>query len=160
MGRMAWTGTVLGALVAAIYINVARPWQLRWGATDEEVARAMPGDEIVPRPVFNATRAVTIQARHDSGELVWENSEHEGSYGSPRLVSAGGKTQIVTPLKGHLAGFDATSGERLWLEEHKNQWGTLLNSPVIDDEGRVFVSAAQVGSLLVDPGASSDDSVW
>jgi hypothetical protein len=38
------------------------PWQLRWGATDAEVKRSMPGDEIVSKPSFNATRAVTIHA--------------------------------------------------------------------------------------------------
>ncbi|HEV3477895.1 MAG TPA: hypothetical protein VG144_00440 [Gaiellaceae bacterium] len=39
-----------------------RPWHLRWGATDDEVAGAMPGDELVPRASFNATRAITIAA--------------------------------------------------------------------------------------------------
>jgi hypothetical protein len=33
------------------------------GATDEEVEYPMPGDEIVECPTFNATRAVTIEAR-------------------------------------------------------------------------------------------------
>jgi hypothetical protein len=47
---------------------LVRPWHLRWGATDEEVAAAMPGDEIVSRPSFNATRAITIAA---PPEDVW-----------------------------------------------------------------------------------------
>ena len=50
------------------YLLVYRPQQLRWGATDEEVARAMPGDEIQPHPIFNATRAITINARP---EQIW-----------------------------------------------------------------------------------------
>jgi hypothetical protein len=60
----------VGALAGAvgIYIVFYRPRQLRWGATDQEVARAMPGDEIVARPVFNATRAVTVNARP---EEIW-----------------------------------------------------------------------------------------
>jgi hypothetical protein len=41
---------------------VYRPWQVRWGATDEEVNRSMVGDDIVQNPNFNATRAVTIDA--------------------------------------------------------------------------------------------------
>jgi hypothetical protein len=41
---------------------------LRWGATDAEVAAAMPGDELVPRSSFNATRAITIDA---PPEAVW-----------------------------------------------------------------------------------------
>jgi hypothetical protein len=41
---------------------LVRSWHLRWGATEEEVKASMPGDEIVPRPSFNATRAATIAA--------------------------------------------------------------------------------------------------
>lgn len=69
MGFIQWAGAA-AALVGAvgIYIVFYRPRQLRWGATDEEVARAMPGDEIVARPVFNATRAVTVNARP---EEIW-----------------------------------------------------------------------------------------
>ena len=39
-----------------------RRWHLRWGATEDEVRGAMPGDEIVPKASFAATRAVTIDA--------------------------------------------------------------------------------------------------
>ena len=45
-----------------------RHWHMRWGATDEEVASAMPGDALVPDPSFCATRAITIQA---APEDVW-----------------------------------------------------------------------------------------
>ena len=60
----------LGAISLGIgaYLRFIRPWQLRWGATDEEVARAMPGDDVVKHPTFDATRAVTIQARP---EEIW-----------------------------------------------------------------------------------------
>ncbi len=57
---------ILVALV--LYLTVIRPWQLRWGATDDEVARPMPGDDVVLRPACNATRAVTIAARP---EHIW-----------------------------------------------------------------------------------------
>ena len=58
----------LGAVSFGVYLRFIRPWQLRWGATDEEVARAMPGDEVVKSPTFNATRGVTVQARP---EEIW-----------------------------------------------------------------------------------------
>jgi len=54
---------VLGAIAFGVYLRFIRPWQLRWGATDEEVARAMPGDDVVKSPTFNATRRVTIHAQ-------------------------------------------------------------------------------------------------
>lgn len=55
-------------LTLAAYLLVLRPWQLRWGATDEEVYRPMPGDELLSSPSFNATRAVTVRARP---EEIW-----------------------------------------------------------------------------------------
>jgi hypothetical protein len=45
-----------------VYRVLIRPWQLRWGATDDEVNRSLHGDDIVREPSFNATRAVTIHA--------------------------------------------------------------------------------------------------
>jgi hypothetical protein len=30
--------------LAGVYVKVVRPWALRWGATEEEVARPLPGD--------------------------------------------------------------------------------------------------------------------
>jgi hypothetical protein len=58
---------ILGIGVS-VYLRVLRPWQLRWGATDDEVGRTMPGDEVVTHPTFNATRAVTVQA---PPSLIW-----------------------------------------------------------------------------------------
>lgn len=57
-----------GAVALAAYLLRIRPWQLKWGATQEEVERTMPGDDIVVRPAFNATRAVTVKAK---SEDIW-----------------------------------------------------------------------------------------
>ena len=45
-----------------------RPWQLKWGATREEIRLNLPGEEVVSRPSFNATRAVTVDAKP---EAIW-----------------------------------------------------------------------------------------
>ena len=44
------------------YALVIRRWQLRRGATDAEVERYLPGDELVPRPKCGYTQAITILA--------------------------------------------------------------------------------------------------
>ena len=54
-------------LVAAVAVSVAyagflRPMQMRWGSTDVERARQMPGDRVIGNATFVATRAVTIDA--------------------------------------------------------------------------------------------------
>jgi hypothetical protein len=48
------------ALVVA-YRRVVQPWQHRWGASDAEVARAMPGDDVIPGAA-TTTRAIGIAA--------------------------------------------------------------------------------------------------
>jgi hypothetical protein len=57
----------LAGLLLLAYRSVGRPWHARWGATDEEVARALPGDQLLPDATVT-TRAVTIEARP---EEVW-----------------------------------------------------------------------------------------
>lgn len=53
---------ITGAAALLAYLFVIRPWHLRWGLTDDEVSRPLPGDELVPQPRQEATRALTIQA--------------------------------------------------------------------------------------------------
>jgi hypothetical protein len=51
-----------------VYFAFLRPTQMRWGATDVEVERPLPGDRVVGNATFIATRAVTIEAPPDQ---VW-----------------------------------------------------------------------------------------
>ena len=49
-------------VVGIVYALVIRPWQLRRGATDAEVKRTLPGDDLVPDPRCGYTQAITIKA--------------------------------------------------------------------------------------------------
>jgi hypothetical protein len=60
LASIAGAFAALGAV--GVYLRILRPLQLRWGATDDEVQRSLPGDANVAKPSFNATRAVTISA--------------------------------------------------------------------------------------------------
>ncbi|HEX6108636.1 MAG TPA: hypothetical protein VFZ02_04425 [Ktedonobacteraceae bacterium] len=64
---LATVGIITAAATGA-YLLLVGPWQRRWGATNEEVQRALPGDEEVEHPLMNATRAITINARP---EEIW-----------------------------------------------------------------------------------------
>jgi hypothetical protein len=58
-------GRHIGAAIAgaaATYIVLARPRQLRWGATDEELEASLPGDDLIEGADLTATRAITIRA--------------------------------------------------------------------------------------------------
>jgi hypothetical protein len=58
----------IGALAAA-YVFGIRPWHLRWGANEEELAAWLPGDEIMPDADIQVTHAITIDA---PPENVWK----------------------------------------------------------------------------------------
>lgn len=52
------TVTFTAVLLARTY----RRWHLAWGATPDEVAAVMPGDQTLDRAAFVATRALTVAA--------------------------------------------------------------------------------------------------
>jgi hypothetical protein len=45
-----------------LYLKRVRPWHLHWGATPQEVASALPSDDLILGANWTATRAVTIEA--------------------------------------------------------------------------------------------------
>lgn len=58
-----WCKAGVGVLGGAIgYVTLVRPRILRWGATDEEARRPLPGDRFVPERFLDETRAITIDA--------------------------------------------------------------------------------------------------
>jgi len=59
---------VVAAVPLFVSAPLLRPWHTRWGATDAEVATAMPGDDLVPGCQYRTTRAITIAA---AAEAVW-----------------------------------------------------------------------------------------
>lgn len=76
--RAAWSLAALGALATA-YGLVIRPWHLRWGTTEAERRRRLPGDDVVAHPTLAATRALTVAA---PPEAIW-----------PWIVQMGGHTR-------------------------------------------------------------------
>jgi hypothetical protein len=53
--------------VLAAYRLWIQPWQHRWAATDQEVGRAIPGDDLIP-DAASTTRPINIAA---PAEQVW-----------------------------------------------------------------------------------------
>lgn len=65
--KVAVAAVALEALGAA-YSFVLLPRLRRWGATAEEVTRPLPGDDLIPDPLYATTRAITVSA---AAEDVW-----------------------------------------------------------------------------------------
>jgi len=79
------------AAVEVVYAAWVRPRLMRWGATDEEVAAAYPGAELVPHGQRAATMAVTIDAPPDQvwPWLVQMGGDRGGWYSWDRLDNGG-----------------------------------------------------------------------
>jgi hypothetical protein len=60
--RRAAGAALAGGVVLLGYVSLVRPKILRWGATDQEAAERLPGDEVVAQPRYQTTHAVTIHA--------------------------------------------------------------------------------------------------
>jgi hypothetical protein len=101
--RIAVWVAVVGTGLLAAYAKLVRPWALRWGATPEEAARPLPGDELVTKADYVATRAITIEAppRDVWPWLVQIGSGRAGWYTYDRLDNAGvpSATEIIPELQ-------------------------------------------------------------
>ncbi len=70
--RRRTVGTIAGLVVPVVgflgYRRAGRAVVETWGATDDELQRRLPGDELVAEPAAQVTRAITIDA---PPERVW-----------------------------------------------------------------------------------------
>ena len=90
--RFIRTVATVGAAGLGAYVLFFRPWQQRWGASDEEVKRTLPGDELVPHADVVTTRVVTIRATPASiwPWLVQIGQGRAGYYSYARLENMAG----------------------------------------------------------------------
>ncbi|MBO9556239.1 SRPBCC family protein [Cellulomonas sp.] len=126
----------LGAAATAAVVAVpwARARARRWGATDDEVAVRMPGDDLVPEAGVVATRAVTIEA---TPEVVWQwlvqiGQDRGGFYSYDRLEN--------------LLGLKIRSANTL-----EDRWQDLVPGDVVRlaDKVGLDVVVAEPGFVLV-----------
>ena len=101
--RIALGTAAAGAGLLAVYAKLVRPRAMRWGATEEEAARPLPGDEVVARADYVATRAITIDAPPQDvwPWLVQIDSGRAGWYTYDRMDNAGvpSATEIIAELQ-------------------------------------------------------------
>jgi len=111
---------VLIAALLALNLTVIRPWQHHWGATRAEVARAMPGDELVADPDMNATRVVTVNA---TPAEVWPwirqiGYQRAGFYSLDALDNEGDvSSRSILPEFQHIeVGDQIAVGKGAWMQ--------------------------------------------
>ena len=122
---------ILLAALLSIYLRFIRPWQIHWGATDSEMGRSMAGDEIVKTPIFNATRAVTIQAQpeHIFPWIVQIGATRAGWYSIDLLDNFGKPSaevilpELQQPHPGDVIPMSPDGKQGLYIKDFAlNQW--------------------------------------
>ncbi|HET7601264.1 MAG TPA: SRPBCC family protein [Gemmatimonadales bacterium] len=149
VGRLRAGAAVVATLstLLALYLGVVRPWNRHWGTIDAELVRRMPGDEVVERPTYVTTRAVTIYA---PPEAVWPWIAQMGE-----LPRAGFYT---SEWMGRLLGLRVRNASRVLLEHQEVDVGQAL-----DRRGDLMVLAADPNHYLVlgsPPGAREAAATW
>jgi hypothetical protein len=126
--------SVLLGGMAAVGVALLRARYLRWGATDDELNVALPGDELLPAADLTATRAVTVRA---SADCVW-----------PWLAQLGqGRGGFYSyDFLENLVGCDIHSAERVVPEWQSIDVGDAV--PLHRDIGLV-VAVVEPGRALV-----------
>jgi hypothetical protein len=107
MARELWhqIGCVAADLPRFVTAPLYRSWHIRWGATDAEVAAAMPGDDLLPGAGFCPTRAITIEAPPAAvwPWLVQVGRGRAGFYADDLLDNPGGSSlRKIDPGLQHL----------------------------------------------------------
>ncbi|NNE96715.1 MAG: hypothetical protein HKN24_11880 [Acidimicrobiales bacterium] len=129
-------GRTIGAFFQVVG-HVLAPWRregrLRWGARPGEPDPSLPGEDLIPDPMWDFTHAITIAA---SPEQVWPwiaqlGQGRGGFYTFERLEN--------------LLGCQITNADEI-LPEHQN--------PAVGDELRLHPESPPMHVAIVEPGKS------
>jgi hypothetical protein len=152
---LGWLMVIL-AVTATTWALGAERWSDHWGATDQEVAIALPGDDLIEEPSLVTTRAVTIRV---PAKQVWPWIAQFGQ-GRGGLYSYDWLEQVfgidMTSAGTILAGEqDIAAGDQIWVTQPG--YPADLGLVVADlQPGRALVLAASTPSRPARP----EDAPW
>ena len=132
------TGLLLGLI--GLYLLVLRPSHLSWGATSNDLTLCLPGDSLVTKPDFNATRGITINS---TPEEIWKwiiqiGSRRAGWYSIDWIDNAGIKSsnELLSEFQrieiGQFIPFTPDQKNGMWVKEFKKNEYILW----VDKDGR------------------------
>jgi hypothetical protein len=140
----------LGALAISgciVTSPVSRPWYSKWGATEDEVQMPLPGDEFVPNPMLESTRAITIQAPSTDvwPWLVQMGQGRGGLYSYERLEN--------------LVGCEMHNADRILPEHQHLEVGDKVRLVPEGRELYFLVSAIEPGKAII-LGGDDPPTTW
>jgi hypothetical protein len=149
------TGAGGAALIAALACSPpVRRRSLTYGATPEEIARTMPGDELLPEPGLVSTRGITIDA---PPAAVWPWLRYSTDRILPRFAHpavgavlpdgrGAAELRVAVSDPQRVLAYRSADGTWLWIFGLYWLWGgTRLIS-----RNRISVPPASIGRRLVD----------
>jgi hypothetical protein len=154
------TQTILMGIVLGAFFSFVRPWYRTWGATQTEVSRRLPGDEIIPDADArtSTTRAVTIQAPISA---VWpwlaQLGQDRGGFYSFEVLEDLVGCEMENAERIHPEFQAWKPGDKLWMYPPDKLHGLGHAALVRHDEGRVLAFATRrIGSAP----SSQQDGSW
>jgi hypothetical protein len=155
---------IASAVVAAAgvaYFFGVRPWHLRWGATDEEYAGTLPGDDLCPAGINLATHAITIDAPPQN---VWPwilqiGQDRGGFYSYAFLENLVGcemhnTTHIVSEWQNRAVG------DTVWFATPKHFGGQARMVAAIVEPEKSMVLVTPADWLRIESGNCGREETW
>ena len=170
------TEDALFALGASGILNALNPvtgasiWQrnICTDAGSKMVEWGMSGAPLI----YEQTVIVDAGGSHDkaviaydrtSGEIVWASDSHKAGYSSPRLERIGESLQLLVFHGDGLAGFEPSTGKKLWEYPWTNQYKINVAQPMMFGDQIFFSSGYDSGCVMIDPTKLTDGvpaDVW
>jgi outer membrane protein assembly factor BamB len=104
-----------------------------------------------------------------TGDVKWKvdrknPSAMSFSFSTPLLQSAGGRSMIVSPASGFVAGYDPTTGDELWRTKYPGPGYSVIPRPIMAG-GRVVLSTGFNNAMLIaisppSPGEATGAIAW
>lgn len=145
---------VLAAVMAAagtigLYRWAVRPRMYTWGATADEVAAELPGDDLVEAGAPRSTRAVTVNA---PVEAIWpwlvQIGEDRGGFYSYDWLERLAGTDIRNAAVVHPEWQDVHVGDTVWLGRRYGQRARLVVAEVQPKSHLVLMSVPDFERVL------------
>jgi hypothetical protein len=152
--------TVLVAAGAA-YLFAVRPWHLRWGATDEELAADLLGDALCPNATGQVTHAITIGAPpQDVWPWILQIGKDRGGFYSysflENMVGCDMRNNAhIVPERQNRA-----VGDTVWFATPKHYGGQARMIAAIVDRERAMVLVTPSDWERVQSGECGREGSW
>jgi hypothetical protein len=154
---------LLTVLIAAglVYHLGLRNWCMRWGTTTAEAHATLPGDELFPAYIGQATHAITI---HATPEKIWPwlmqiGQDRSGFYCYTFLENAFGcdmpKVERLVP-----AWRPRTRGETVWFCNPRKFNGQGKMIPAVVEPDRAFTMVGVKDWQSIQAGGHAQEGFW